>query len=58
MGLAENDGIRVKYALEIFNVKPLSLFQIYSSKQHRRPRGPGMMISQILVDPDDSDFVI
>jgi len=24
-GLAENDGIRVRYALEIFNVKPLSL---------------------------------
>jgi len=25
-GLAENDGIRVRYALEIFNVKPLLLF--------------------------------
>jgi hypothetical protein len=27
-GLAENDGIRVRFALGIFNVKPLSLFQI------------------------------
>jgi len=31
-GLAENDGIRVRYALGIFNVKPLSLFQIADSK--------------------------